>query len=203
MRTAFATALALSLSLAAVRADETPEPILSDSVSEPATLVPSKPADPPRYGSNNAADDWIGPEESVLKPAPAPAPPSPPKVCVMLKAESFEIKTNNKPRPMSAEPMAYLICDNITTTSTAGGETTLKCTNCKLTLPNGVSATANDVAFDSKTNVLMLTGTDESPVTVTMAGTESKAAKIEMKINPRNWESPVRQPSANAVSSRY
>lgn len=202
MRTALAVALALSLSLAAVRANETPEPIIADSASESASLLPSNPAEPPEnLPSNLSAGGWVEPEESVLKPAPAPPTPATPKVCVMLKAESFEINTNSKPRPMSAEPMAYLLCDDVTTATTAGGATTLKCTNCKLTLPNSVSATASDVAFDTKTNLLIFTGSDKSPVTMTMAGIESKAAKVEMKIDPKTWPTPARAPRLSPTAS--
>ncbi|QDT74029.1 hypothetical protein [Lacipirellula limnantheis] len=179
MRTAFAVALVFTLSLAAVRATETPEVILH-GVQE---IAPAPvPADP---------DDSM----------PAPAQSSPlndAKVCVLLKAKSFEIKTDKSLRPASDEPAAYLICDNVTTSSTAGGETMIKCTNCKITLPNGINASAGDVAFDTKTNLLILTGTDESPATMTMAGTESKAAKIEMKINRASWgvAAPIMTPGA-------
>lgn len=185
MRPAFAIALALGLALAAVRANETPQPI-STFMAEPAVAEPSR----------TASDSLVEREASVVTSRSAAeeinATPNDSKVCVMLKAESFEIKTGAKsPRVVSIEPAAFLFCDNVTTATVAGGATTLKCTNCKLTLPNGVSATANDVSFDSTTNVLVLTGSDESPVTVAMAGTESKAAKIELKFDPRDWPAPA------------
>lgn len=127
------------------------------------------------------------------------------KVCVLLKAESFEIKTGGKSqRRAGAEPVAYLICDNVMSTSASGGVTTLKCTNCELKLPNGITASADDVVYDSKLNVLTLTGSDETPVTVSMADTVSKCAKLEMKFNPRSWAAPAPlTPATNAVSSRY
>lgn len=79
MRTAYAIALALSLSLAVVRANETPEPILADAVSEPATLTPSNPGEPATPLPSNAA-----PEESIVGPAPESAS-NDAKVCVLLK----------------------------------------------------------------------------------------------------------------------
>jgi hypothetical protein len=195
MRPAFAVALAFSLALAAVRANETPQPI-SNFMAEPAVAEPLRSA-----ADNEAADGLAEREASVVTSRSAAeeaateeinAAPNDSKVCVMLKADSFEIKTGNKsPRAVSMEPAAFLFCDNVTTATVAGGATTLKCTNCKLTLPNGVSATPNDVSFNSTTNVLVLTGSDESPVTVTMAGTESKAAKIELKFDPRDWPAPA------------
>jgi hypothetical protein len=202
MRTAYGVALALSLSLAVVRANETPEPILADAVSEPATLTPSNPGEPATPFPSNAA-----PEELIVRPDPESASGDA-KVCVLLKADSFEIKMRKSPLPASAAQSVFLICDNVTTTSAAGGATSLKCTNCKLTLPGGVSATASDVMFDSKTNVLVLTGSDESPVTMTMAGTVSKAAKVEMKIDPKSWATPagsqsVRQYGASTDPPRY
>ena len=201
MRPAFAVALALGLALAAVRANETPQPI-STFMAEPAVAEPSRTA-----SNNETADSLVEREASVVTSRSAAeeinATPNDSKVCVMLKAESFEIKTGAKsPRVVSIEPAAFLFCDNVTTATVAGGATTLKCTNCKLTLPNGVSATANDVSFDSTTNVLVLTGSDESPVTVAMAGTESKAAKIELKFDPRDWPAPaVRAPIATYGTS--
>ena len=190
MRPAFAVALALSLALAAVQANETPQPI-SNVTAEPTVAEPLR----------SAADGLVERESSVVTSRSATeeaateeinATPNDSKVCVMLKADSFEIKTGAKsPRAVSMEPAAFLFCDNVTTATVAGGATTLKCTNCKLTLPNGVSATANDVSFDSTTNVLVLTGSDESPVMVTMVGTESKAAKIELKFDPRDWPAPA------------
>lgn len=190
MRPAFAVALALGLALAAVRANETPQPI-SRFMAEPVVAEPSMAA-----SDHETADGLVEREASVVTSRNATeeinAAPSDSKVCVMLKAGSFEIKTGAKsPRAVSIEPAAFLICDNVTTATVAGGATTLKCTNCKLTLPNGVSSTANDVSFDSTTNVLILTGSDESPVTVAMAGTESKAAKIELKFDPRDWPAPA------------
>ena len=198
MRTAYAVALALSLTLAVVRADETPEPVLADAVSpfaEPASNTPAEP-----LPSDPAAGYRPATPQSGM---PQPAAPTP-KVCVMLKAKSFEINTDSRPRPMSAEPMAYLLCDNVQTTSNAGGATTLKCTNCKVTLPNGVSATASDVTFDTKTNLLTLTGSDKSPVTLTLNDTESKTAKVEMKIDPSNWRSaPMVTPAGSYPSASY
>ena len=200
MRPAFAVALALSLALAAVRANETPQPV-STFMAEPAVAEPLRSA-----ADNEAADGSVEREASVVTSRSAAeinATPNDSKVCVMLKADSFEIKTGAKsPRAVSIEPAAFLFCDNVTTATVAGGATTLKCTNCKLTLPNGVSATANDVSFDSTTNVLVLTGSDESPVTVAMAGTESKAAKMELKFDPRAWPAPaVRAPIATYGTS--
>ena len=192
MRTALAVALALSLSLAVVRANETPEPVLYDAVApvaEPSSDIfaedlPSNPAEPVAPTPSDSSDGY-----RPANPQPGMPQPATPKVCVMLKAKSFEINTDSAPRPMSAEPIAYLLCDNVQTTSSAGGATTLKCTNCKVTLPNGVSATANDVAYDTKTNMLILNGSDKSPVTVTLNGTETKTAKAEMKIDPSSWRS--------------
>jgi hypothetical protein len=140
------------------------------------------------------------------------------KVCVVLKASSFEVKFGDKPeRRERNEPAAYLICDNATTNSGPGGVTTLKCTNCSLTLPNGAKATANEIAFDSKSSLLTLVGTEEKPVVLTVAGTISKAPRLEMTISPEAWAARApaliqqgaplsvitTDPSRSAVQPRY
>lgn len=110
------------------------------------------------------------------------------KVCVVLKASSFEVRFGDKPqRRERNEPAVYLVCDNATTNSGPGGATTLKCTNGSLTLPNGAEATAAEIAFDSKSSLLTLVGTEEKPVVFTVAGTVSKAPRLEMKISPEAW----------------
>lgn len=110
------------------------------------------------------------------------------KVYVVLKASSFEVKFGDKPeRRERNEPAAYLICDHAATNSGPGGATTLKCTNCSLTLPNGAIATAHEIAFDSKSSLLTLVGTEEKPVVLTVAGTVSKAPRLEMKISHEAW----------------
>lgn len=177
----FATALAMSLITASVASAE-------------VLVETSLPASEPPQATNATAV-----ESSVL------TKPVSEKVCVMLKAASFEIKMGEKIQSLaSAEPTAFLICDNVTSSSTPGGASTLKCTSCKLTLPNGITATADDVVYDSKSNILTLTGSDKNPVTVSMADTVSKCEKLEMKVNPRSWGSPaILPPNMKAVSSRY
>ena len=109
MRPAFAVALALSLALAAVRANETPQPI-SNFMAEPSVAEPSLAA-----SDNETADGLVEREAPVVTSRSATdetnAAPNDSKVCVMLRAESFEIKTGNKsPRAVSIEPAAFLFC---------------------------------------------------------------------------------------------
>lgn len=184
MRVALAVALAFSLSLAAVRATETPEPIQTD-VFEPTPGTLDSATTPNSWGNEWGSESSVVTGRGVTPPVEGNS-----QSCVMLKADSIEIKTGKSPRPQSAEPMAYLICDNVSAT-TEGGATKLKCLNCRLTMPNGLVAKAGEIAFDSSTNVLTLTGSDESPVTVSVAGTTSKTAKLEMKFSPQAWPAPA------------
>lgn len=205
MRTAFAVTLVFTLSLAAVRATETPEPVPASDTAPVAERTPNSPAE----SFSNLTEPAVSPSipgtrievDAVdAQNQPRIAKISPPndgsKLCVMLKAESFEIKARKSKSPEIAAQVAFLVCDNVTTSSTVGGANSLKCTNCELTLPGGISATASDVVFDSNSNTLTLTGSDESPVTIKVAGTESKAAKLEMKIDPKSWAKPASSQSA-------
>ncbi len=182
MKIALSVVMALSVSLAVVHAADPPKPVPGDGYVDPR-FEPARPVtlDEP-FGMAPA-----GPQASVVT---GRGEDGPPKSCVLLKADSIEIKTGNTPRPMSAEPMAFLICDSVTAT-TETGVTKLSCTNCKLTMPNSLVAKAGEITFDSSTNVLTLTGSDELPVTVNVAGTTSKTAKLEMKFNPQEWPSPA------------
>jgi hypothetical protein len=184
MRMALSIALALCLTVAAVRAVETPKPIPGDGFVDPR-FEPARPV---------TLDEPFGMEAPRGQAVTGRGEDGAPQSRVLLKADSIEIKTGSRPTPMSAEPMAFVVCDNVTATTDAGA-TKLKCTNCKLSMPNGLSAKASEITFDSSTNVLTLTGSDESPVTVSVAGTTSKTAKLEMKFNPQDWPSPGYRPT--------
>ena len=192
MRVALFLVIALAIQIAPTFADEAQAPVPAPQAvsgeSRPVAADVTEAFQKLQQG-NAWAEDPRNPESSVV------AKVADGKVCVMLKAASFEVKFGNKPERRSQyEPTAYLICDNATTNSVPGGGTTVKCTNCSLTLPNGAKATANEITFDSKSSLLTLVGTEEKPVVLTVANTVSKAPRLEMKITPEAWAAPARAP---------
>jgi hypothetical protein len=62
---------------------------------------------------------------------------------------------------------AIVVCDYFTMESTTGEQPKLHCQQCEVILPNGSTGQAGDVAFDSATKKLTLTGGDEQPVKLT------------------------------------
>ncbi|BBO32528.1 hypothetical protein [Lacipirellula parvula] len=192
MRVALSLVIALAIQTA---------PVLADEVQTLTPVAQAVIEESPPIAVDVTEESYVPPQANTWTEAPqyqessAATNIAAGKVCVVLKASSFEIKFGNKPERRGSEPAAYLICDNAATQSDPGGGTTLKCANCSLTLPNGAKATANEIAFDSKSSLLTLVGTEEKPVVLTVANTVSKAPRLEMKISPAAWATPFPAPS--------
>lgn len=89
-------------------------------------------------------------------------------------------------RPVSVAPFkrrnesSILIeCDKANTSQTAGEELLLVCSRCKIDMGDAV-ATSSQATVDSENNRLMLTGTEDAPVLLTI-GTGDKARTVSAR----------------------
>lgn len=100
-------------------------------------------------------------------------------VCVEIGASSFSIRYgehNAEIANCDESPLAYILCDRASANSGIGETSTIVCTNCRLVMPDGTAAEATEVLFDSESGKLTLAGTEENPVTVTLANGTAIAA---------------------------
>jgi hypothetical protein len=89
-------------------------------------------------------------------------------------------------RPLSVAPIKrrsessiLIVCDNANTSQTDGQEMSLVCSGCKVDIGNAI-ATSPKATVDTDNNRLTLTGTEDSPVILTI-GKGDKARTVSAK----------------------
>lgn len=131
-------------------------------------------------------------------------------VCVEIGASSFSIRYGDQSTELSncdESPLAYVLCDRAAANSGIGENSTIVCNNCRLVLPDGTAADAMEVLFDAESGKLTLVGTEEQPVTVTLANGTAIAAmsgsRLTMEISGAKKKLTPASPVSTPLASRF